>query len=101
MAQLRERDDVSYVLMIDADDKVVIGEGFDPKAFKTGLTHDLYDIQIRHGGSRFTRPQLWANKLPFCFKAVLHEYLEAPPTPISRDDAQGFYIETGRGGARS
>ena len=101
MAQLRESDDVSYVLMIDADDKVVIGEGFDPKAFKTGLTHDLYDIQIRHGGSRFTRPQLWANKLPFCFKAVLHEYLEAPPTPISRDDAQGFYIETGRGGARS
>ncbi len=101
MAKLRERPDIDYALIIDADDKLVTEGGFDPKAFKAGLGLDLYDIQIRHGGSRFTRPQLCANKLPFCFKAVLHEYLEAPPGPISRGDAQGFYIETGRGGARN
>ncbi len=31
----------------------------------------------------------------------MHEYLEAPPGPISRATAEGFHIETGRGGARS
>jgi glycosyltransferase involved in cell wall biosynthesis len=101
MAKLRERQNIDYALIIDADDKLVTEDGFDPKTFKAGLDRDLYDIQIRHGGSRFTRPQLCANKLPFCFEAVLHEYLKAPPEPISRSDAKGFYIETGRGGARS
>jgi glycosyltransferase involved in cell wall biosynthesis len=101
MEKLREIQHVDYALIIDADDRVMPDDGFDPATFKTELRHDLYDIQIRHGGSLFYRPQLCANKLPFRFKAVLHEYLEAPPGLMSRATVKGFYIETGRGGARN
>ena len=101
LVKLRERKQIDYALIIDADDLLVLPEGFDVAAFKAGMKDDLYDVQIRHGGSRFYRPQICANKLPFCFKAVLHEYLEAPAGPLSRSSAEGFYIETGRGGARN
>ena len=101
LVKLRELEQIDYALIIDADDLLVLPKDFDPAAFKAGMRDDLYDVQIRHGGSRFYRPQICANKLPFCFKAVLHEYLEAPAGPLSRSSAEGFYIETGRGGARN
>jgi FkbM family methyltransferase len=101
MATLREDESVDYAMIIDADDKLVLDEGFDPAAFKKAMRDDLYDIQISHGSSRFYRPQICNNRLPFCFKAVVHEYLEAPRGEISRTTAEGFHIETGRGGARN
>ena len=101
MEKLRQVQHVDYILIIDADDRLTCEKGFDPTAFKTDLGHDLYDIQMRQGGIQFLRPQLCSNKLPFCFKAVLHEYLEPPPGPISRATAKGFYIESGSDGARS
>jgi glycosyltransferase involved in cell wall biosynthesis len=101
LLKLRELEQIDYALIIDADDLLVLPKDFDVAAFKAGMKDDLYDVQIRHGGSRFYRPQICANKLPFCFKAVLHEYLEAPAGPLSRSSAEGFYIETGRGGARN
>ena len=101
LVKLRELEQIDYALIIDADDLLVLPKDFDPAAFKASMRDDLYDVQIRHGGSRFYRPQICANKLPFCFKAVLHEYLEAPAGPLSRRSAEGFYIETGRGGARN
>ena len=100
MEKLRQVQHVDYILIIDADDRLTCEKGFDPTAFKTDLGHDLYDIQMRQGGIQFLRPQLCSNKLPFCFKAVLHEYLEPPPGPISRATAKGFYIESGSDGAR-
>jgi glycosyltransferase involved in cell wall biosynthesis len=101
LAKLRNVEHVDYVLIIDADDQLVIEESFDPARFKSAMRDDLYDIQIRHAGSRFSRPQICSNRKEFSFKAVLHEYLEAPPGNITRTDAKGFYIETGRGGARN
>lgn len=101
LERLRERDEVDYALIIDADDRLVAQDGFDPTTFKAALSDDFYDIEIRHGGVRFARPQLCANWLPFTFKAVLHEYLETPPQAVSRGQAQGFFIETSRGGARN
>ena len=101
LAKLREREQIDYALMINADSRLVLEDGFDPQAFKADLTHDLYDVQLRHGGSRFLRAQLCSNKLPFRFRAVLHEYLESPPGPISRATAQGLHIEDGRSGARN
>lgn len=101
LATLREQTSVDYALIIDADDRLVMEPGFDPGAYKSELRGDLYDIQIRHGSARFYRPQLLLNRLPFCFKAVLHEYLEAPPGRLTRSNIKGFHIETGRGGARN
>jgi GR25 family glycosyltransferase involved in LPS biosynthesis/glycosyltransferase involved in cell wall biosynthesis/SAM-dependent methyltransferase len=101
MEKLRAIDGVDYALIMDADDSLVLEPGFDPVAYKTAMRDDLYDIQIRHGGSRFNRPQICSNRLPFYFKAVLHEYLEAPQGPISRRNAEGFHIQTGGGGVRA
>ena len=101
MERLREVSDVDYAFIIDADDKLVLEPDFDPSAYKRDMRHDLYDVEIRHGDSRFHRPQICSNHMPFCFKAVLHEYLEAPPGPVERATAEGFHVETGRGGARN
>ena len=101
MEALRKVETVDYAFIIDADDALVLEEGFDPAAFKREMHDDLYDVQIRHGGTCFLRPQLSNNRMPFCFKAVLHEYLEAPPGELKRSHGQGFHIQTGRGGARN
>ena len=101
LERLRAVSHVDYALIIDADDQLRPEPGFDAAGLKAGLRDEMYDVQIQHNGLQFYRPQLLANRLPFRFKAVLHEYLESPPGPISRSTVAGFYVETGRGGARS
>ncbi|MFB9983930.1 glycosyltransferase family 25 protein [Mesorhizobium kowhaii] len=101
LERLREVETVDYAMIIDADDVVVQDAGFDPIAFKSQMEHDLYDVEVSHGGISFYRPQICRNRLPFSFKGVLHEYLEAPPGHLTRETAKGFRVATGRGGARS
>ena len=101
LAELRQVAAIDYALVIDADDVLVFDADFDPASFKAAMHHDLYDAEIRHGGSTFFRPQILRNSLAFSYKAVLHEYLEAPNVPIARITAKGFHFEVGRGGARS
>ncbi len=101
LAQLRHVRQVDYALIMDADDTLVFEGGFDVALFKSALNTDIYDTEIRHGASTFMRPQLCRNRLKFTFKAVLHEYLEAPEGRLSRATAEGFFIDVGQGGARS
>lgn len=89
LARLRKRTDIDYALMIDADEVLVFETGFDAAAFKQKLTADLYDIKTALRGTNYYRPQLSANRKPFFYKGVLHEYLECDE-PFSRDTAQGF-----------
>lgn len=100
MAALREVQSVDYALVIDADDEMVLEPGVDLNVFKRDLQHDFYDVQIRTGGTVFQRAQLCSNKLPFCYKGVLHEYLESP-AGTTRGRAVGLQIHSGRTGARS
>jgi glycosyltransferase involved in cell wall biosynthesis len=101
LQELRKLSQVDYVLVIDADDQLELDDGFEPRAFKTWMHHDLYDVEVLHGGMAHQRPHLWRNDLPFSFKGVVHEYLEAPPDPIARARAAGFRIRISGGGARS
>ena len=101
LERLREVESVDYAMIIDADDALILDPGFEPKAFKSRMEHDLYDVEVYHGDISFHRPQICRNRLPFSFKGVLHEYLEAPAGSITRRNAEGFRIATGRGGARS
>ena len=78
LERLRQVDDVDYAMIIDADDTLELDAAFDPRAFKAQMTHDLYDVPVRHGSIAHHRPQLFSNRLPFSFKGVIHEYLEAP-----------------------
>ena len=101
LAELRKVENIDYALIIDADDLIVIEEGFDPTSFKVEMQADFYDVLITHGNVRFSRPQLCSNRLAFYFRSVLHEFLEVPYAGCTRATARGFHIETGQGGARS
>lgn len=101
LQELRKLSHIDYALVIDADDRLELDDGFRPGAFKTWMHHDLYDVEVRHGGIAHYRPHLWRNDLPFSFKGVVHEYLEAPPGELARARAAGFRIRIAGGGARS
>ena len=97
LERLREVAQVDYALVIDADETLELDAGFDPISFKAHMSHDLYDVPIRHGNITH-RPQLFSNRLPFSFKGVLHEYLQAPEGNIRRTTAEGFAIRASSGG---
>ena len=101
LARLREVETVDYAMIIDADDVLIQDPNFDPVAFKSRLEHDLYDVELSQGSISYYRPQICRNRMAFSFKGVLHEYLEAPPGPITRQTAKGFSVVSGREGARS
>lgn len=101
LQELRKISWIDYALIIDADDRFEFSEGFDAGAFKAGLRHDIYDVAIADSGVIYRRPQLFRNDLPFLFKGVLHEYLEAPSEARERTLATGFQLHRIGGGARS
>lgn len=90
LAKLRERSDIDYALMIDADEILVFDPGFDAEAFKAQLSAAVYDVPTHYGQMVYTRPQLCSNRLPFVYKGVLHEYLDCSE-PFSRGQVSGFY----------
>lgn len=90
LRKLRERQDIDYGLMIDADEILIYEQGFDAGRFKRDLVCDVYDVQTRYANITYLRPQLFSNRLKFCYKGVLHEYLEIGHIG-SRDTAQGFF----------
>lgn len=91
LSHLRRRSDIDYCLMIDADEVLIYDRDFDAHAFKSALTHDLYDIFTIYGGIEYLRPQLFSNRLEYTFRGVLHEFLECPPGDVSRGQVQGFH----------
>ena len=101
LARLRKQKGIDYALVLDADDSMVFDNGFDAAAFKKTLTRNLHDVELRHGGIRYRRPQICSNSLNFRYRGVLHEFLQEPPGAISRGATAGFYITSTREGARS
>ena len=100
LQKLRERKDLDYGLMIDADEVLVYEPGFNAAQFKRGLTEALYDVQTRYSTVVYTRPQIFSNRLDFSYKGVLHEYLDCDGSP-SRATARGFFNRPIQDSARS
>ena len=65
------RPKADYSLIIDADDVLMIPEGF----AMPNLTKDNYHFDIHYGNVIHRRQQLVKNTLPWCYKGVLHEFL--------------------------
>jgi glycosyltransferase involved in cell wall biosynthesis len=97
---LRKRRNIDYALILDADDYVVREPQFEAAAFKAGLRHDVYSVQLRNPPISFKRHQICSNRIEMKYRGVLHEFLEAPPG-ASIADASGFHIVSTREGARS
>lgn len=102
LQKMREHEMIDFVLMMDADDRLVIDDPeFDIKHFKEKLTHDVYNVKIAIGGVEYWRPALFRNSKEFFYKGVLHEFLEKLPG-ATVGYAWGFHIEANAAkGARS
>lgn len=101
LAKLRERSEIDYAFMIDADDRIDIDAGFDVAAFKAGMTADFYDVEIHHGSIRHHRPQIYRNSISFTYRGVLHEFLQLPQDGLTRVTPTGFHMTIVGGGGRS
>jgi len=101
LARLRENEGIDYALVIDADDQLVVEAGFNVAVFKESLSQDLYKVPLRQGLVNYQVNQILSNKLEFRCRGVLHEFIEGPPEGFSSGTAAGFYILSGREGARS
>jgi glycosyltransferase involved in cell wall biosynthesis len=100
LAKLRERPEIDYALVMDADDTLVLADGFDVPKFKESLDQEIYAVEIRSQEHRFTRGQIMSNRVEFAYKGVLHEYVWAP-RQISGGIAAGLRIEARDEGGRS
>ena len=65
------RDCADYLLFLDADEHLVLDEGFR----WPHLTHDAYDFVMDSGGVTYTRVQLVRSALSWRYEGVLHEYI--------------------------
>ena len=101
LAKLRERADIDYALVTDADDILVFADGFDAPTFKAALDKDFYNVEIRLGPTRLWRPQILSNRLEFSYKGVVHEFVVGPRTVSAFGVAPGVHIEAGTDGVRS
>jgi glycosyltransferase involved in cell wall biosynthesis len=101
LAQLRQRHEIDFAFVMDADDLFQADPGTDFAALKNGLLADFYDVEIIHGGIRHHRIHLFRNALPFVYRGVLHEFVEVPPAATIRRTLEGVRILASTSGARS
>ncbi len=83
-----------YSLMMDADDALEILPDYHPAQ----LQADAYYVPIFHGELRYNRMQIFANRLPWRYEGVLHEYPVCEAAQ-SRDTLHSLrYLFLGGGG---
>ena len=85
-----------YVFIFDADDEI-IGNLVLPEEWH----YDKYNLKF---GDDFIyyRPLLINNKLKWCFKGVLHEYLDSVEDNVSEVNIEGdYHIFSGKNGSRN
>lgn len=85
-----------YVFVIDADETLEWPEGFELPA----LTADAYSLDMRYGEMRYHRVCLIRDALNWCYRGVLHEYLEASDQRSSAH-LDGPWVQVRPDGARS
>ena len=89
LAKLRERKDIDYALMIDADEILKYDEGINIEEVKRNMTHDLYNINCKYGGIEYARNSISKNSMPYFYKGVVHEFLECKEPIKTRELLKG------------
>jgi len=85
-----------YVLIIDADDSLIIDADFR----KPVWVYDAYRLNIQHGGTGYLRLHIIRSRLPWRWKGVLHEALVCD-APYTSTILEGVTYHFGGDGARS
>lgn len=85
-----------YLLFIDADEQLGVAPGVRWPALQEGA----YSLEARFAELSYDRVSLVSTRLPWVWKGVLHEYLDAGE-PVAQPRLPGFWIEVTPDGARS
>lgn len=91
LQKLREKTDIDYAFMIDADEILVFEEDFDVMKFKTQIDCEIYDIVTNMNGFTYNRPTMTSNKRLSKYEGVVHEFLSFDDGSCTRDTARGFH----------
>lgn len=75
LLELANGEPVDYVLMIDADETLVIKTGTDIQEWKNNLKGDYYDVTMKAGNIMYNLPRLTFNKAGLKYEGVTHEFL--------------------------
>lgn len=84
-----------YSLVIDADDVLIGTPDF------SQLSADGYMVDIRLDSLRYKRVQLFANRLPWVYKGVVHEYPHCEEPVVLQNQPDTWAIEAHCAGSRS
>lgn len=76
LLRLAKEEEVDFVLMIDADEVLEYGAGFNANVFKESLNKDYYNVKMVSGGLAYFLPRITSNKMNFKYMGVTHEFLE-------------------------
>jgi glycosyltransferase involved in cell wall biosynthesis len=90
------RGKADYVLVMDADDLLVIPEGFTLPE----LTLDGYKVRVSDGSTDYLRTHIFRSDRDFRYTGVLHELLTSPQ-PRTEGRIEGLVYRRIRDGARS
>lgn len=85
LEKLRERKEIDYALMIDADEILQIDPTLDVAKAKESLDKDLYSINCKFGNIEYLRTSITKNSMPYFYKGVVHEFLECGEPIKTRD----------------
>lgn len=96
LALAREKSGADYLLVIDADDVLVVPPG----VVLPPLTHDAYALRVEYDGTTYYRTQLLKTSLPWRYEGVVHE---SPVCDAKFEPAtlEGIVYRIVGGGARS
>lgn len=100
LEDLRQRPDIDFAFMMDADDTLVLEKDFDVNNFKSTADADIYSVTLTSNGIQYRRNLICSNLKDFSFKGVLHEYLDGPANCTTKN-VDHMYVISGREGARS
>lgn len=89
LSKLRDKKEIDYALMIDADEILKIDLNLDIAKAKQSLDKDLYSINCKYGNIEYLRTSISKNSMPYYYKGVVHEFLECGEPIKTRDLLQG------------
>jgi glycosyltransferase involved in cell wall biosynthesis len=91
MSELRKMKNIEYVFMIDADEILNFDKNINIQKIKNNLVKDLYSIRCNYGKIQYLKNSITKNSKPFCYKGVLHEFIDCQNELFTNDIIEGIY----------
>lgn len=95
LAHLRENHEVDFALLIEANDQLVLEDGFNVAEFKQGLAEDVYSVWIRDGFDHYQSNLICSNRLAFSYRETPFPSLVPPAGRVTWRDTLGLHVLKG------